>query len=69
MSHLFCHSCGNKLSYAHAQPNFCGKCGQQLNESVSTNTAADLPTIKKSVVISADETDSTSVPHISDFQV
>jgi len=69
MAHLFCHSCGNKLEYAHAKPNFCGKCGQQLNASISTNTAAELPTLEKSVVLSSDETDSQSVPHISDFQV
>jgi len=69
MAHLFCHSCGNKLSYAHAQPNFCGKCGQQLNSSASTNTAAGLPKLEKSVVISQDETDSQFVPEISNFQV
>jgi|TARA_Y100000401_G_C8307627_1_gene217878 predicted amidophosphoribosyltransferase len=69
MAHLFCHSCGNKLEYAHAKPNFCGKCGQQLNASVSTNTAAELPTLEKSVVLSSDETDAQSVPHISNFQV
>ena len=69
MAHLFCHSCGTKISYAHAKPNFCGKCGQQLNASVSTNTAAELPTLEKSVVLSSDETDAQSVPHISNFQV
>jgi hypothetical protein len=69
MAHLFCHSCGNKLSYAHAKPNFCGKCGKQLNESLSTNTAADLPTLEKSVDLSPDETDAQSVPSISNFQI
>jgi len=69
MAHLFCHSCGNRLEYAHAKPNFCGKCGQKLNESVSTNTAATLPPIEKSVIISSDETDAQSVPQISNFQV
>tara|TARA_R100000008_G_C3507981_1_gene127271 strand:- start:16 stop:357 length:342 start_codon:yes stop_codon:yes gene_type:complete len=69
MAHLFCHSCGTKISYAHAKPNFCGKCGQQLNASASTNTAADLPKLEKSVVISQDETDSQFVPEISNFQV
>ena len=69
MAHLFCHSCGNKIEYAHAKPNFCGKCGQQLNASVSTNTAAELPTLEKSVVLSSDETDAQSVPQISNFQV
>ena len=69
MAHLFCHSCGTKIEYAHAKPNFCGKCGQQLKASVSTNTAAELPALEKSVVVSSDETDAQSVPHISNFQV
>ena len=69
MSHIFCHSCGGKLSYSHAKPNFCGKCGQQLNMSATTNIAAAASTVEKSVVISENETDATSVPHIADFQV
>ena len=69
MSHLFCHSCGNKLSYTHAKPNFCHKCGQELNATASTNSSEGMETIEKSVVISSDETDALSVPHISNFQV
>ena len=69
MSHIFCHSCGGKLSYSHAKPNFCGKCGQQLNMSVTTNVAAEASTVEKSVMLSDDETDATSVPHVDDFQV
>ena len=72
MAHLFCHSCGAKLSYAHAKPNFCGKCGIQLNSlasTTSTNTSAGAPVLEKSVVISQDETDAESVPAISNFEV
>ena len=69
MSHLFCHSCGSKLSYSHAKPNFCGKCGQQLNMSATANIAGAESTVEKSVVISQDETDAESVPHVGDFQV
>jgi len=69
MSHLFCHSCGGKLSYSHAKPNFCGKCGQQLNTSATTNVAAEASTVEKSVILSEDETDATSVPHVANFQV
>lgn len=65
MSHLFCHSCGGKLSYSHAKPNFCGKCGQQLNMSAATEVA----TVEKSAILSEDETDATSVPHVANFQV
>jgi len=72
MAHLFCHSCGAKLSYAHAKPNFCEKCGEQLTSlasTKSTNTSAGMPVLEKSVVISQDETDAQSVPEISSFQV
>ena len=69
MSHLFCHSCGNKMSYGHAKPNFCNKCGQQLNKSVSVNTAGAESTVEKSVVLSDNETDAESVPNISRLQV
>jgi hypothetical protein len=71
MNHLFCHSCGGKLSYSLAKPNFCGKCGQQLNISVATNAVAlgKASTVEKAVILSEDETDVLSVPHITDFQV
>ena len=69
MSHLFCHSCGHKMTYSHAKPNFCTKCGQQLNKSVSVNTAGADSTVKKSTVLSDNETDAESVPEISRLQV
>lgn len=72
MAHLFCHSCGAKLSYANAKPNFCGKCGEQLNSlasTTSTNTSAGMPVLEKSVVISQDETDAQTVPNISKLEV
>ena len=69
MSHLFCHSCGYKITYSHAKPNFCTKCGQQLNKSVSVNTAGNEPAIEKSVVLSDNETDAEFVPQISNLQV
>ena len=70
MAHIFCQSCGTKISYANAKPNFCTKCGQPLNSkasTVSTNTPVT-ETIKSSV-ISSDETDAEFVPEITDFQV
>ena len=70
MSHIFCHSCGTKLSYAHAKPNLCAKCAQQLNAATaSTNTAEGLKTLEKSVVVSADETDAQSVPSLAKIEV
>ena len=72
MAHLFCQSCGTKISYAHAKPNFCSKCGQSLDSlssTASTNTSAGMPVLQKSVVISKDETDAEFVPEISSIQV
>ena len=69
MNHLYCHSCGYKMTYSHAKPNFCTKCGQQLNKSVSVNTAGAESTMQKSVVLSDNETDAESVPEISSLQV
>ena len=64
MNHLFCHGCGNKLSYSLAKPNFCGKCGQKLGMSATANIDSE-----KSAVLEQDETDVSSVPHIDDFQI
>ena len=71
MSHLFCHSCGNKLEFANAKPNFCGKCGQQLavTHATNTNTAVGQPVLKESVELKGGETDASSVPHIDKIQV
>ena len=69
MNHLYCHSCGYKMTYSHAKPNFCTKCGQQLNKSVSVNTADEHSTVQKSVVLSDNETDAESVPQIGRLQV
>jgi|TARA_R100000152_G_C6780447_1_gene213220 hypothetical protein len=69
MSHLFCHSCGTKISYGHAKPNFCGKCGQQLNASASANVAGETSTVEKSVILSNDETDASFVPKLTNFEV
>ena len=71
MSHLFCQSCGTKIPYANAKPNFCSKCGQPLNASAtaSTNTAQGMQTLEQSVVISQDETDASSVPSIGKLEI
>jgi hypothetical protein len=66
MAHLFCHSCGTKLEYAHAQPNFCVKCGQSLNSTASVQTPA--PTIV-SQSISDNETDAQHVPALGSIEV
>ena len=69
MAHLFCQSCGTKLSFANAKPNFCTKCGQTLNSKASTVSTNTSVINRKSSVISSDETDAEFVPEISNFQV
>ena len=70
MSHLFCHTCGFKIEYANVKPNFCGKCGQQLNNTFTLNNAAtQQPTVVENVNLAEDETNSQSLPSISKIQV
>lgn len=69
MAHLFCQSCGSKISFANAKPNFCNKCGQPLNSTVAAVSAKTSVIERKSSVISSDETDAEFVPQISNFQV
>ena len=69
MSHLFCHSCGNKLEFAQMKPNFCIKCGQQLNMSHASATVESEPTIIENVNLGEDETNITSLPTIDKLQV
>jgi hypothetical protein len=69
MSHLFCPSCGNKLEFASSKPNFCVKCGSQLNASYASNTAQDQPTIVENVDLGEDETNAEHIPSISKLQV
>jgi len=66
MAHLFCHSCGTKIEYAHAQPNFCVKCGQALNSMASTKAPTPDPT---SQAISDEETNAEFVPSLASIQV
>ena len=70
MSHLFCQNCGAKIEYAHAKPNFCAGCGQQLNTSIaSVTTSPQKNTIVESVDFGEEETSSESVPNIGKIQV
>ena len=69
MSHLFCPSCGNKLEYANSKPNFCGKCGDQLNTSYASNTAQNQPTVVENVDFGEDETNADHIPSISKLEI
>jgi hypothetical protein len=71
MNHIFCSSCGNKLQYNLAKPNFCTKCGNSLgaasivkkvlpSQSFSDDDEDDC---------NEDETSVASVPHIKKLAV
>ena len=72
MNHFFCHSCGFKIEYANAKPNFCSKCGKPLNSSVaSTFNEPSAGEIDDTLYndLKDDETLSNSIPYISEIQV
>lgn len=69
MAHLFCHSCGTKIEYAHAQPNFCVKCGQALNSIASVKRPEPEEKAEQASQVSEDETDAEFVPSLGSIQV
>lgn len=52
MNHIFCSSCGNKIQYSLAKPNFCTKCGSGLGAIAVAKVS---PNIKASIEESYDE--------------
>lgn len=52
-NHIFCFSCGNKLLYNLAKPNFCGKCGSNLGSTA----VAKIPSQKSRASRPSDEDD------------
>ena len=68
MNHLFCQSCGSKLEYANAKPNFCVKCGTALHSRASSMTVG--PKAQQSASeLSEDETNAENIPHIDRLEV
>jgi hypothetical protein len=71
MNHIFCSSCGNKLQYNLAKPNFCTKCGNSLG---ATSIAKKLSPSQSFIDddegnLDEDETSVASVPHIRKLAV
>jgi hypothetical protein len=71
MNHIFCSSCGNKLQYNLAKPNFCTKCGNSLGVAsiVKKVPALRLFSGENEDDLDEDETSVASVPHISKLAV
>jgi hypothetical protein len=72
MNHIFCSSCGNKLQYNLAKPNFCTKCGSSLGtiaiaKKISpSRLSEDIEDIED---LDEDETSVASVPNIRKLAV
>jgi ribosomal protein L37E len=71
MNHIFCSSCGNKIQYSLAKPNFCTKCGIGLSSiSVAKNTAPSKARIQEEYDdLEEDETGVDFVPDIKRLAV
>ena len=41
MSHIFCYSCGVKIEYNFAKPNFCSKCGASFGGEQQSQAAVE----------------------------
>jgi|TARA_B100001094_G_scaffold111522_1_gene107336 hypothetical protein len=70
MSHIFCYSCGVKIEYNFAKPNFCSKCGASFGGEQQSQAAVEqVPNQTKASVVSDDETDAEFVPQLRGLQV
>ena len=73
MNHIFCSSCGNKLQYNLAKPNFCTKCGNSLGSitiAKKTLTSKLLEDDNQEYEdLDEDETSIASVPNIRKLDV
>jgi hypothetical protein len=67
MNHVFCSSCGNKIQYNLAKPNFCTKCGSALSALVvaSKTQSSRKPIDDDYEDLDEDETGVDSIPDIS----
>lgn len=73
MNHIFCSSCGNKIQYNLAKPNFCTKCGSGLGSiavakkiSPANRESEDFDDDED---LDEDETSVNRVPNIKKFDV
>lgn len=73
MNHIFCSSCGNKLQYNLAKPNFCTKCGSSLGSIAVAKKISPSHSFEslqeEDEYLDEDETSSASVPSIRKLAV
>lgn len=46
MPKIYCSNCGNAIEYSSAKPNFCQKCGTNLNPNMQQRQATPQPQIE-----------------------
>lgn len=69
MNHIFCSSCGNKIQYNLAKPNFCTKCGTGLSSIAVAKKIS--PANRQSEDFDEDEDldeDETSIAHVPNIK-
>ena len=73
MNHIFCSSCGNKLQYNLAKPNFCTKCGSILGSIAIAKKILPSESFYQEEEddddLDEDETSTASVPNIKKLAV
>ena len=73
MAVTFCTNCGAKYEFNGFAPNFCSKCGTQMNgskaASVPTRNTEKLPFASRNEVDNEDDTDIDSVPQLDKLDV
>ena len=73
MNHIFCSSCGNKLQYNLAKPNFCTKCGNSLGSIAIAKKISPSQSFEdldqEDEDLDEDETSVASVPNIRKLAV
>jgi len=73
MNHIFCSSCGNKMQYNLAKPNFCTKCGSSLGSIAIAKKISPSKSFEdldqEDEDLDEDETSVASIPNIKKFAV
>ena len=70
MSVVFCTSCGHRMEFAGAKPNFCSSCGFNFREETIAAKPVARKTIdaKNGTSVGSDETDYEYVPSIAKLE-
>ena len=68
MNHIFCSSCGNKIQYNLAKPNFCTKCGNSLGSIAVAKKTSPSKNMEEDFDYDDLDEDETSVAHVPNIR-